>query len=270
MIVFPNAKINLGLRILRKRNDGYHDIQTYMVPVNFCDALEIVPSLDGFKFSTSGIPIDSKPDNNLCVQAYELMKQTYGVEPVKIHLHKVIPPGSGLGGGSSDAAFALTLLRKLFTLKFCDSELEGLAALLGSDCPFYILNKPQLIQHTGTPSHKFLRIKKYEVVIVIPPVHISTRWAYSVITPSGIEIPDAATIMADEDRWRELLINDFEEPVFQHYPQLKDIKDKLYKSGAFYASMSGSGSAVYGLFHETHDLEGKFEDCIVWKGQLIV
>lgn len=269
MIVFPNAKINLGLRILKKRTDGYHDIHSYMVPVNFCDALEIVPSHDGFSFSTSGINIEPGVRENLCVQAYELMKQTYDISEVKIHLHKLIPPGSGLGGGSSDAAFTLSLLRKLHNINVCNSEIEGLASLLGSDCPFFVTNKPQLVQFTGTPSHKFLRLKNYYVVIVIPPVHISTPWAYSIITPSGVELPDPDTILTDEDKWPELLVNDFEEPVFKYYPELREIKNKLYKSGAFFASMSGSGSAIYGLFRTTPQVENLFEGYTLWKGEVI-
>ncbi|MGE5384127.1 MAG: 4-(cytidine 5'-diphospho)-2-C-methyl-D-erythritol kinase [Omnitrophica WOR_2 bacterium] len=266
MIVFPNAKINLGLRILGKRSDGYHDIESYMIPVAMADALEIVPSVEGFAFSSSGLSIDGLPGDNLCVRAYELMKKNYNIGDVKIHLHKMIPPGSGLGGGSSDAAFALALMRRIFELKFCNNELEDLAAMLGSDCPFFITNKPQLITGTGRPSHKFIRLQPCHIAIVIPPIRIPTPWAYSVITPSGRSLPDVETTLANKTKWTEMIVNDFEEPVFNHYPQLRTIKQALYDAGAFYASMSGSGSALYGLFDSQPQLNGLFTDCTVWTG----
>ncbi len=265
MIVFPNAKINLGLRILEKRPDGYHNIQSYMIPVTFSDALELVPS-DVFEFSSTGLDIHVTDNDNICVKAFRLMERTYGVKPVKMHLHKIIPPGSGLGGGSSDGAFTLIILRKLFNLKLCNNELEIMAAMLGSDCPFFIVNKPQLVEHTGKPTHKFLRLPQYHIVIVIPPFSISTARAYSMVKPSGTELPDASRLLKNEANWPELLVNDFEEPLFNQHPELPAIKNKLYQAGAFYASMSGSGSAIYGLFHKEPDVAGLFEDSFVWSG----
>jgi 4-diphosphocytidyl-2-C-methyl-D-erythritol kinase len=253
MIVFPNAKINLGLRILGKRPDGYHNLQSYMIPVEFSDALELVPSVD-FEFNSTGLIIDIADDENICVKAFRLMERTYNVKPVKIHLHKIIPTGSGLGGGSSNGAFTLTLLRKLYNLKLCNDELEIMAAMLGSDCPFFIVNKPQLVEQTGKPTHKFLRLPPYHIVIVIPPFSISTAHAYSLVKPSGKELPDASILLNNESNWPDLLVNDFEEPLFSLHPQLPVIKKELYNAGAFYASMSGSGSAVYGLFHKEPDV----------------
>lgn len=266
MIVFPNAKINLGLRILNKRSDGYHNIQSYIIPVNLCDALEIVPSPDEFSFSSSGLPIEGPVEDNLCVKAFRMMEKNYHINPVRIHLHKIIPIGSGLGGGSSDAAFALVLLRRIFNLKLCNNELEMMASMLGSDCPFFIINKPQLIEETGKPTQKFIHLPSYHILIVIPEVPISTAWAYSIVKPLNEPLLAVEALINREHKWPELLINDFEGPVFKHYPKLAEIKETLYNSGAFFASMSGSGSAIFGLFRELPDISGLFPDCFVWSG----
>ncbi len=266
MIVFPNAKINLGLRIIDKRPDGYHNIDSYMIPVDFCDALEIVPSDNGFEFSSSGITIDGSSDDNLVVKAFNKMASAYNLKPVKIHLHKVIPAGAGLGGGSSDAAFTISLLRKLFDLKICNSELENVSEVLGCDCPFFITNKPQKIEGKGFATKQFLRLPEYQVVIIVPDLEISTAWAYSVAKPSNKSLPDPDQILNREDQWRDLLVNDFEEVIFNYHPQLAGIKNELYKAGAFYASMSGSGSAIYGLFKQPPQIPNKLSEFFVWQG----
>lgn len=266
MIVFPNAKINLGLRILNKRSDGYHNIQSYMIPVSLCDALEIVPSPGEFSFSSSGLPINCSEEHNLCVKAYRLMEKSYNIGAVKMHLHKIIPSGSGLGGGSSDAANTLILLRRIFDLKLCNNELEMMAATLGSDCPFFIVNKPQLIEETGKPTQKFIHLPTYHIVIVIPDFSISTAWAYSVVKPLNEPLPPVEAILNHEDDWTNILPNDFEVPVFKNYPKLAEIKETLYKAGAFYASMSGSGSAIFGLFRELPLVTGLFPTYFVWSG----
>ncbi len=253
MIVFPNGKINIGLRVIEKRSDGYHNIESIMVPVAFCDILEIVPSSDNFTFYSSGIEIDSTCNKNLSLQAYELMKRNYPIHEVKIHLHKLIPPGSGLGGGSSDASFTLILLRRLFGLKFCNNELEDLAMMLGSDCPFFVANKPQLIEGTGIATHRFIQFPPFRVVIVLPDIAVSTAWAYNKVKPSGQRLPEPKKIINNYNEWPKLIFNDFEEPVFSEYPVLADIKEKLYENGAFYAAMSGSGSSIFGLFEEKPD-----------------
>ncbi len=268
MIVFPNAKINVGLRILNKRTDGYHNIQSYMIPVNLCDALEIVPSAGDFSFSTSGLTVDCPVERNLCVRAYRLMQESYNIGPVKMHLHKIIPTGSGLGGGSSDAAYVLTLLRRIFDLKVCNNELEMMASMLGNDCPFFIVNKPRMIEDKGKPTQKFIHPASYPIVIVIPDFSISTAWAYSVAQPTNKLLPNTEVLLHNEERWPDLLVNDFEQPLFGRYPQLASIKEALYKAGAFYASMSGSGSAMYGLFREMPDVTGLFPHYFVWKGNL--
>lgn len=239
-----------------------------MVPIGLSDVLEIVPSNEGFSFSSSGLTIDGPEDQNLCVKAFRILQRAYDIPDVKIHLHKIVPMGSGLGGGSSDGAFTLSMLRKLFNLKFCNAELETLAAMLGSDCPFFIVNKPQLVTGKGIPTHKFLRLPNYHVVVVIPPVSVSTSWAYSQIKPSGMPMPETIEILAAEDKWPDLLFNDFEEPIFNQYPVLAEVKQKLYNKGAFYASMSGSGSAIYGLFREPIDCRQDFENMFYWQGTL--
>lgn len=270
MIVFPNAKINLGLRVRRKRKDTYHDIQSYMLPVNLCDALEIVPSDDDFTFTVTGLPLAVDEEDNLCVKAVRIMKEYYDIRPVKIHLHKIIPSASGLGGGSSDGAFALSLIRKLFSMKLCNAELEGMAAVLGCDSSFFIVNKAQLIEKTGHPTHKFLHLPEYHIVIVVPYYGISTTWAYSNIIPSGVNLPAPDELTDTELNWKNMLINDFEEVVFRHYPDLEVIKQKLYDTGAFYASMSGTGSAVYGLFTFRPNVNGLFNGYFVWAGKTII
>ncbi len=236
-----------------------------MIPVGLSDALELVPS-DDFEYCSTGLDVDVAESDNICVKAFRLMESTYGVKPVKMHLHKIIPAGSGLGGGSSNGAFTLTILRKLYNLKLCNNELEIMAAMLGSDCPFFIANKPQMVQHTGRPTHKFLRLPQYHIVIVIPPFPISTANAYSLVKPSGKELPDASRLLKNESNWSELLVNDFEEPLFSLHPELPAIKNKLYQAGAFYASMSGSGSAVYGLFHKEPDIAELFDGYFTWVG----
>lgn len=269
MIVFPNGKINLGLRVVRRRTDGYHDISSYMIPISLSDALEIVPSPDTFHYTSSGLSVGGSTEENLCVRAFRLMQKAYDISDVNIHLHKVIPLGAGLGGGSSDGSFALSLLRKLFDLKFCNNELETMAGMLGSDCPFFIDNKAQLIEGRGTPVRKFLHLPEYHIVVVIPPVAISTSWAYSHVVPSGIVMPDEAVLLNNEENWPGLLVNDFEAAVFKEFPVIQHIKTQLYHAGAFYASMSGSGSAVYGLFKEKPDCRQLFNNMFVWEGTLL-
>lgn len=268
MIAFPNAKINLGLRITGRRDDGFHDIDTYMFPVNLSDALEIVPSEDGFSFDVSGIVTGIDSENNTCVRAYRLMKDNYNIPDVKIHLHKLIPAQSGLGGGSSDGAFTLVLLRRLFNLKICNNELEEMAFLLGSDCPFFIVNKPQLVTGRGKPTHKFWHPGCYYIVVIVPELLISTKWAYSIIEPTGRKLPELSALSGNEINWSQLLINDFEDHIFAYYPQLKEIKENLLSEGAFYTSLSGSGSAIYGLFREKPRFiyQGKG---FYWQGELI-
>ena len=253
MILFPNCKINLGLRVTAKREDGYHDLETVMIPVKgLCDALEILPAgKGGCVFSTSGLALDSPAEKNLCVGAYRLMHERYGIGGVKMHLHKHIPFEAGLGGGSSDAVFALKMLNETFALNLPDTELESLAGELGSDTVFFVKNRPMLAQGRGeilTPVE--LDVKRYYIVIVKPPFGVSTAEAYAGIVPSNPTIPLVKILSGSMYEWKDQLKNDFEGTVFQRYPEIAEVKQRLYACGAVYASMSGSGSAVFGLFED--------------------
>ena len=250
MIVFPNAKINLGLRVVARREDGYHDIESVFLPVGLADALEITPSMDGrFSFASSGIVIGGDIESNLCVKAFRLMQRKYNVPALRIFLHKIIPAGAGLGGGSSDAAFTLKLINRMFSLKICNQELMERAAELGSDCPFFIENRPCLATGRGEhlqPIDPFFG-RKF-ILIVKPDLSVSTAWAYSHVVPSGKHLPPPASIPENPRLWNSLLPNDFETAVFEEWPEIGQIKQLLLQMGAGYAAMSGSGSAVFGLF----------------------
>lgn len=258
MILFPNAKINLGLNIIRKRPDGYHDLATFFCPVSLCDILEIIPqnqlthSTDPVRFSTSGLIINGSSADNICVKAWHLLKKDFpDLSPVQIHLHKVIPTGAGLGGGSSDGAFALQLLNTLFNLQINQDQLSRYALQLGSDCPFFLLNKPCFAQGQGERLEPLaIDLSGYELLLVHPGIHISTAKAFAGINPKvpGKSIFDLAK--QPVTTWRAEMVNDFEESIIPLHPAIKEIKDQLYATGAVYASMSGSGSAVYGLFEK--------------------
>ncbi len=268
MIVFPNAKINIGLRVTSQRSDGYHNIETLMVPVKLADALEVTPSADGqFGFSSSGIPIDGTIDNNLCVRAFRLMQTRYGLPEVKIHLHKVIPIGAGLGGGSSDAAYTMKLLNRVFSLRLCNNDLKAMADELGSDCAFFLENRPCFASGRGeilTPIHPAL--SGLYILIVKPGVAVSTAWAYDHVKMSGLHLPEPAEFPYDPERWQALFENDFEKIVFETWPEIATIKTQMLNLGAVYASMSGSGSAVFGLFNHKPEYTGLFEGYFIWEG----
>lgn len=255
MIVFPNCKINLGLHILRKRTDGFHDLETVFYPVVLQDALEIVqnpsPSSD-IEFTASGLKIDASFDENICVRGYRLLKKDFPELPaVKMHLHKVIPSGAGLGGGSSDGAFTLLLLNKKFNLSLSEEQLIRCALQLGSDCPFFIKNKPCFATSRGEKLEEIeLKLSNYKIVLINPGIHVHTGKAFSKISPSDEKTSIKEIIQKPIEEWKEILKNDFEESVFEEHPEIKIIKEKLYKQGAMYASMSGSGSTVYGLFEK--------------------
>jgi 4-diphosphocytidyl-2-C-methyl-D-erythritol kinase len=271
MIVFPNAKINLGLRVIRKRTDGYHDIETIMYPIGLSDALEIVPAADGlFGFSATGIIVEGDAEDNLCVKAFRLMQLKFGLPEVKIHLHKVIPTGAGLGGGSSDAAFALKVLRRIFTIKNCNDSLRQMAAQLGSDCSFFVDNFPAIAHGRGEELMKLsITLKGYYLLLVKPEIEVSTPWAYSKISPSGISLPAANEIPSDVNTWQSLLSNDFESVVMDEYPQIRQIKNRMLEMGAVYSAMSGSGSAVFGLFNTHPEIQSdEFKNMFVWTQEL--
>jgi 4-diphosphocytidyl-2-C-methyl-D-erythritol kinase len=254
LIFFPNCKINLGLYITRKRTDGFHDLETIFYPVQFNDALEVVhhPDANDIEFSSSGIGIPGDPSSNLCVKAYYLLKNDYPSLPgVKMHLHKTIPMGAGLGGGSSDGAFALKLLNEKFNLGISIEKMIGYALSLGSDCPFFIVNKPCIAKGRGEILSMIdLDLSEYFILVVNPAIHVSTAMAFSHIQPSLPAVPIEDQVALPIDQWRSNLRNQFEAPVFKLYPELSEIKETLYNGGAVYASMSGSGSSIYGLFKE--------------------
>ena len=256
MIVFPNAKINLGLQVTEKLPNGYHAINTCFYPVPWCDLLEIVPA-QKTTFDTSGIKIPGNPKENLCVKAYQLLKKDFQLPEVSIYLHKLIPMGAGLGGGSADAAFMLKLISEEFKLFLDDPVLEMYAAQLGSDCPFFIQNNPSFATGTGTDlSPISLNLKGCHLLLVYPNLHISTQEAYAGILPSPAKV-DLKKLVVSKDfsNWKEALTNDFETSVFPKYPLLESIKDQLYKMGALYASMSGSGATMFGLFTSQHEID---------------
>jgi 4-diphosphocytidyl-2-C-methyl-D-erythritol kinase len=251
LIVFPNCKINLGLNVLRKREDGFHDLETFFLPVNLCDALEILPSKHKTNLTTTGFPAGNIEDN-LAIKAYHLIKKDYPSLPeVQIHLHKAIPLGAGLGGGSSDAAFTLKLINTKFHLNIPEKILFDYASQLGSDCAFFLLNKPVLAKGRGEIlDQKTLSLKEYKIVLVNPGIHISTAEAFKNLRPSIPVKKIEEIIFQPVETWKHELSNDFEKYVFEAYPAIAEIKDDLYKSGAVYAAMSGSGSTVFGLFEK--------------------
>lgn len=249
MIVFPNAKINIGLNVVSKREDGYHNLETIFFPLKLADALEFVEA-DETKLTTSGIQIDGAPEQNLILKAYNLLRADFNLPPAHFHLHKVIPFGAGLGGGSSDAAFTLIMLNDYFNLGLSPQKLEFYASQIGADCPFFILNKPTFATGIGNKFHNIeLDLTDYEIVILKPNIAVSTIEAYKNVIPRNPKFRLTEIIKTPVEEWKNLIVNDFEKSVFRKYPQIAELKQLLYDFGAGYASMSGSGSAVFGIFH---------------------
>ncbi len=271
MITFPNAKINLGLHILMKRDDGYHNIETVFYPVGWHDILEIIPAVKKInrrtdvQFRSGGIKIARSIKKNSCVKAYQVLKEKYDLPPVEMYLHKIIPAGAGLGGGSSDAAFTIVMLNNIFSLKIAENEIEKLATSIGADCAFFIKNKPLFASGIGNEFEKInVDLSGYFIVIVKPDVHVSTLSAYKNVIPGTPAISLKEVLLKPVSEWKEFLLNDFEKTVFKKYPGIKHIKDQLYDSGALYASMSGSGSSVFGIFEKEINLTEKFGGYKVW------
>ncbi|KXK43488.1 MAG: 4-(cytidine 5'-diphospho)-2-C-methyl-D-erythritol kinase [Chitinophagaceae bacterium] len=256
MLQFPNCKINLGLYITSKRDDGYHDLETIFYPLNCADALEIIRS-EKLHFQTAGIEIPGDLEQNLILKAYSLLKKMYHqIQAIDIFLLKKIPLGAGLGGGSSNAAFMLKMLNDFFELKLSKNELENYALQLGSDCPFFIENKTALAKGRGEQLWPIeLNLSAYHFVIIKPPIHISTSWAFSQIKPCSQRKPLIEIIAQPINTWENELVNDFEAPIMKSYPEIAIIKNRLKECGAIYNSMSGSGSAVFGIFEENQDLK---------------
>ncbi|MDR0573235.1 MAG: 4-(cytidine 5'-diphospho)-2-C-methyl-D-erythritol kinase [Tannerella sp.] len=266
MICFPNAKINLGLHITGKRFDGYHTIETIFYPIPLRDALEVVKG-EKTSFTQTGIKPETSPEENTVMKAHALMSKKYGVPPFHIYLQKAIPSGAGLGGGSSDAAFMLKLINDQCEYHIPESKLEKMAASIGADCPFFIWNTPVIATGTGNifkPAD--ISLKGYIIYIVKPPLAISTQEAYSNVKLQKPEFSLEKLSSIPIPEWKNFLKNDFEPDIFKRYPVIGKIKNQLYSMGAEYASMSGSGSAVFGLFKNT--ISPEFADCFVWKGTL--
>ena len=254
MITYPNAKINLGLNIVEKRPDGYHNLETVFYPINLQDALEVT-DLEGegeYALKISGTPIEGELDNNLVVKAYRLLKKDFpNMGPINIHMYKHIPTGAGLGGGSADAAFMLKLLKEKFKLNLSTEKLEEYAAILGADCAFFIQNKPVFASGIGNIFEEInLSLKGYYLVLVKPDIFVSTKDAFANISPMKPNNSLKEIIRMPVETWRAMMKNDFEDSVFKKFPEIAAIKDKLYDMGAIYASMSGSGSSVFGIFRE--------------------
>lgn len=262
MVLFPNCKINLGLRVLRKRHDGFHDLDTVFYPLPLKDAAEIIvcpgPKSNGnsdFDLHISGLPIAGNVHDNLCYKAWKLIKNDFpNIPPVKMHLHKAIPPGAGLGGGSSNGAFTLMLLNQLLNLTLSGPQLINYAAQLGSDCAFFVVNAPCHARGRGEVMEQIpLSLHEYYFILVYPGLHINTGWAFGKLdmkkaAPEEGELK--TLVMHPVNDWKHNVINDFEEPVFREYPQLSEIRTRLYDAGATYAAMTGTGSCIYGLFRK--------------------
>jgi len=263
MICFPNCKINLGLFVTTKRADGYHDLETVFFPVSdnlsvaapyqhvLHDVLELVPAPTTSQMHLSGLPVQGDTNSNLVWKAYQLLNEAYPgkIPHIDIYLHKVIPMGAGLGGGSSNGAWMLRILNDMFSLQCTQEQLAAFALQLGSDCPFFIYNTPQFATGRGEKmSPVTLSLENYEVRVICPGIHVSTRDAFSKITPRPAPFDLRAIANLPVSEWKHHISNDFEQTVFPIHPQLADLKKKQYDEGALYASMSGTGSAVYGIF----------------------
>ena len=300
MICFPNAKINLGLHIVSRRQDGYHNLETVFFPIGLKEALEIVPTIPDrrsasgspamsdtapasltrslpdtsgaepvqtlpYRFFQTGNVIQGNEEDNLVIKALKVMTARHLIPEIDIHLLKKIPSGAGLGGGSSDAAFMLRLLNDNFGLGYSNQELAQLATQLGADCPFFIHNKPAFATGIGDVLEPLdIDLSDLFFVLVKPGMTVSTREAYAMITPHKPALSLKEIVKKPLSEWKDLMKNDFEAPVFKKYPEICSIKQQLYDLGAVYASMSGSGSSVYGFFHQEPDLKDIFSDHFVW------
>ncbi|MET4076061.1 4-(cytidine 5'-diphospho)-2-C-methyl-D-erythritol kinase [Hymenobacter sp. UYCo722] len=273
MLVFPNAKLNLGLYVTQRRPDGFHTLESVFVPLPWTDALEMLPAAAGQPTGLllTGRPIPGDPATNLCVRAYELLQADFPqLPPVQLYLHKIVPIGAGLGGGSADAAFTLRAANDLFGLSLTAEALEGYARRLGSDCAFFIQNKPVLAIEKGDVFEDIeLNLKGTSCVVVYPNLHISTAEAYARISPQQPRHPLREALTQPMSTWRNTVSNDFETALTPSHPVLAEIKQQLYDAGATYASLSGSGSAVYGLWESAEPAALEWPiGYTVWQGLL--
>ena len=264
MIVFPNAKINIGLNVISRREDGFHNLETIFYPVKLTDALEFAEAGET-RLTFSGIQIDGAPENNLIIKAYQLLKTDFNLPPLQFHLHKVIPFGAGLGGGSSDAAFTLKMLNEYYNLGLQTQQLELYAAQIGADCPFFIRNKPTFATGIGNNFQDIeLDLSDFEIIILKPNISVSTPEAYRNVIPRNPKYRLTEIVKTPVDDWKNLIVNDFEKSVFLLHPQIAALKQFLYEQGASYVSMSGSGSAVFGIFrHLPTNIENKIPEGVL-------
>lgn len=251
MIVFPNCKINLGLNVTEKRLDGYHNIETVFYPVNWCDALELLNADDkSFDITITGLAVSGSIEDNIIYKAWKALNALVKTPPMKVNLHKVLPMGAGLGGGSSDAAFFLKLANQKFSLGLSNSKLSEIAKTLGADCAFFIENTPVYAVGKGDEfSPVKVDLSAYHIMVVHPGINSNTKEAYAGIIPAKPQ-RSVKEIVENEpiENWKNVLVNDFEKSIFSKYPEVENLKQQLYDAGAIYACMSGSGSAVFGIF----------------------
>ena len=272
MICFPNSKINLGLNIISRRSDGYHNLETIFYPIQLKDGLEIIVNEKNdiktpYRLFQTGIPINGNHKNNLVIKALELIKSFTDIElpSIDIHLHKKIPAEAGLGGGSSNAAYMLKLLNDTFSLNISENGLSKLALKIGADCPFFLYNKPAFATGIGENLQPVnVDLSNKYIAIVKPDVSVSTKDAFSMINPKTPDIPLNEIVKRPLIEWKELMKNDFELPIFKKYPVICYIKQQLYECGAVYSAMSGSGSSVFGIFETKPKLNNLFENHFVW------
>lgn len=262
MVSFPNCKINIGLYVTGKRADGFHNIETIFFPIPIKDALEIIedPEKQDISFTSSGLAIEGPSSNNLCMKAYALLKKDFPSLPgIKMHLHKNIPMGAGLGGGSADGTFALKLLNEKFDLRIDSESLKHYALQLGSDCPFFILNKPCLATGRGEILEPLnIDLHHYRILVVNPGIHINTGWAFSSLKKLSSTVNLKQLIESPVNTWKDRISNDFESAACEKYPEIPAIKKNLYAAGAVYAAMTGTGSTVYGIFSNDQEVDIKF------------
>jgi len=268
MIYFAPAKINIGLKVLNKRPDSYHNIDTIFYPIPLHDILEFVKS-DDFEMQTTGLEVGGDLESNLVYKAYQLIKSKFQIEGVRIHLHKIIPMGAGLGGGSSDAALTLIALNQLFNLNLDKETLAQYALTLGADCPFFIYQKPLRATQTGAVfSNVEMNLSGKYIVLIKPEIHISTAEAYSGVHLEGEADSLDLSIVNQPELWKAKYINSFENHLFKKYPLLKELKDSLYNQGAIYASMSGSGSTLFGIFDSEPMIRDEWKKHFVFSKKL--
>lgn len=273
MITFPNAKINIGLNVVMKREDGFHDIETIFYPLSLCDVLEIIENKELYRgeytYHPSGIIVDCEVEDNIIVKAYKLLSQDYNFPAIDIYFHKNIPFGAGLGGGSADAAYMLKLINDKFSLNISEEKLEEYSSRLGSDCAFFIKNKAVYAHGRGELFENVnISLKGKFIILVKPNIAVPTGEAYSGIIPKASSFDLKQISSKDINDWKDVIHNDFEDSVFKQFPAIMDLKDMLYREGAIYASMTGSGASVYGIFDKEVDLKEKLNNCYNWSSKL--